>query len=76
MTLASGDTITVASRERPKALFDVQGRMSHLINGVCSAVSSAPTPCEECKDTSRPQQYWDYTLVTPLALPADSGTSV
>jgi hypothetical protein len=27
----------VATRERPKLWFDAQGRMTHLLNGVCSA---------------------------------------
>eukprot|EP00756_Hemistasia_phaeocysticola_P002323 Hpha_TRINITY_DN11613_c0_g1::TRINITY_DN11613_c0_g1_i1::g.49007::m.49007 len=58
--LTSGGTITVATRERPKLLFDSSGP-THLINGVCGATDCEPTPCVACK-----KQFWDYTLVQAL----------
>ncbi len=43
----------------------VQGRITHLVNGVCSAPACPdwpPTGCEDCKFYA-----WDYTLIQPLA---------
>ena len=62
--LSTGETITVATRERPKLFFDEQGRMTHLFNGVCGASAcpeGPPTGCVDCKYGN-----WDYTLVQTL----------
>lgn len=61
--LQSGATITVATRERPKLVFNASGVPTHLVNGVCGAAVCAPTHCSACKQT-----FWDYTLVAPLAV--------
>lgn len=64
--LTTGETITVATRERPKLYIDSTGRKTHLFNGVCSASScpaGPPTGCVDCKYAN-----WDYTLVQPLVL--------
>ena len=58
------ETITVATRERPKLFFDETGQMTHLFNGVCSAENcpnGPPTGCVDCKYGN-----WDYTLIQPL----------
>jgi len=54
---------TLATRERPKLMFDARtGDPTHLLNGVCGGVSScAPTPAVNCK-----YDFWDFTLVQPL----------
>jgi hypothetical protein len=42
-----------------------QGRITHLVNGVCSAPAcpnGPPTGCVDCKYAN-----WDYTLIQPLA---------
>ena len=41
--LTTGETVTVATRERPKVYFDKDWKMTHLVNGVCSA--SAVSVC-------------------------------
>jgi len=66
IALSTGKTITVSTRERPKLFFDKSGQMTHLFNGVCSAIACPPplgpkTGCVDCK-----YKNWDYTLVTPL----------
>ena len=64
VALTSGETITVATRERPKLVVDAAGRKTHLVNGVCSAPAcpdGPPTGCVDCKYAN-----WDYTLVQPL----------
>ena len=63
--LSNGTTVTVATRERPKPFFDDQGRMTHLVNGVCASASctDSKTGCVDCK-----YNHWDYTLVQPLRL--------
>jgi hypothetical protein len=55
--------ITVATRERPKLIFDASGEITHLINGVCSAPSctDSRTGCVDCK-----YRHWDFTLIQPL----------
>ena len=63
MALASGEALTVSTRERPKLVFDAEGRKTHLLNGVCSAPAcpdGPPTGCVDCKYAN-----WDYTLVQP-----------
>ena len=57
-----GETVTVATRERPKPFFD-KGVMTHLLNGVCGSGSctDSKTGCVDCK-----YNHWDYTLVQPL----------
>eukprot|EP01065_Artemidia_motanka_P049776 TRINITY_DN8355_c0_g1_i1.p1 TRINITY_DN8355_c0_g1~~TRINITY_DN8355_c0_g1_i1.p1 ORF type:complete len:469 (+),score=131.64 TRINITY_DN8355_c0_g1_i1:70-1476(+) len=61
VTKTSGEVITVATRERPKLMFDSSGKMTHLINGVCSATACpGEAPCVNCK-----YKHWDYTLVHP-----------
>lgn len=54
--LLGGETITVATRERPSLLFEMdsmgQTRLSHLLNGVCSAPDcpgGPPAGCVNCK---------------------------
>jgi hypothetical protein len=37
--LSTGETVTVATRERPKPFFDASGVMTHLLNGVCGSGS-------------------------------------
>jgi len=66
--LTTGTTITVSTRERPKLFFNSAGQMTHLVNGVCSAIACPPpggpsTGCVDCKYNS-----WDYTLIQPLAV--------
>lgn len=59
-----GSVFTVATRERPKIVFDEAGRKTHLVNGVCSAAAcpdGPPTGCVDCK-----YDNWDYTLLQPL----------
>lgn len=43
-TLTTGGTVTLSTRERPKLLFAADGTPTHLINGVCHAVTCPPTP--------------------------------
>jgi hypothetical protein len=43
-TTTDGVNVTVATRERPKLLFDSNGNPTHLTNGVCQAVTCPPTP--------------------------------
>lgn len=62
--LTTGETVTVATRERPKMWFDANGKKTHLFNGVSSAPNCPNGPatgCVDCKYAS-----WDYTLVQPL----------
>ena len=61
--LRVGETVTVATRERPKPFFDASGAMTHLLNGVCGAANctDSTTGCVDCK-----YNHWDYTLVQPL----------
>ena len=65
--LTASGTVTVSTRERPKLLFDPQGRPTHLINGVSGAAQCAaggpPSACANCK-----LNHWDYTLIAPLQL--------
>jgi hypothetical protein len=64
--LSSGVSVTVATRERPKLVFNAIGQMTHLINGVCSAPACPNGPvvgCVDCKYDS-----WDFTLVVPLVV--------
>lgn len=65
IAMSSGDTMTVATRERPKLFFGEQdGKMTHVINGVCGAPACPDGPrtgCVDCKYNS-----WDYTLIAPL----------
>jgi hypothetical protein len=59
---SDGTTTRVATRERPKLLFNSAGSPTHLINAVCGGLSAcAPTPCVNCK-----YYGWDFTLVQPL----------
>ena len=61
---ADGVTAQFATRERPKLRFDEQGRMTHLLNGVCgveNCPAGPPTGCVDCKYAN-----WDFTLVAPL----------
>lgn len=57
------EVVTVATRERPKLVFDSHGRMTHLINGVSGvpSCSDSPTGCVNCK-----YRHWAYTLIQPL----------
>ena len=62
--LTTGETVTVATRERPKVYFDREGKMTHLFNGVCEAPncpSGPATGCVDCKYANH-----DYTLVQAL----------
>ena len=61
--LTGGSITTVATRERPKPFFDSQGRMTHIVNGVCGSPSctDSKTGCVDCK-----YNHWDYTLIQPL----------
>ena len=65
ITRTTGETVTVATRERPKPFFDAHGVMTHLLNGVCGAANctDSRTGCVDCK-----YNHWDYTLVQPLAV--------
>lgn len=57
-------TITVATRERPKLIFNAAGEATHLVNGVCgvgSCTDSPKTGCMDCK-----YKHWDFTLIQPL----------
>jgi len=64
--LTTGETVTVATRERPKLNFNVAGQMTHLFNGVCGAAACPHGPKTGCVDCK--YGYWDYTLVQPLDL--------
>jgi hypothetical protein len=55
---------TVATRERPKLVFDVDGQMTHLINGVCGAPSCTDSPKTGCMDCK--YHHWDFTLIQPI----------
>lgn len=57
-------TITVATRERPKLIFDADGEMTHLINGVCGAGSCTDSPKTGCMDCK--YHHWDFTLIQPI----------
>jgi hypothetical protein len=59
-------TMVVATRERPKLWFDSKGKMTHLVNGVCSAPSCTDSPKTGCMDCK--YSHWDYTLIQPLAV--------
>jgi hypothetical protein len=62
--LETGQTITVATRERPKPYFE-NGKMTHLMNGVCgSPMCATPKTHAGCVDCKYAQ--WDYTLAAPL----------
>lgn len=62
VAFTDGSAMTVATRERPKLLFNSAGEPTHLVNGVTGGASHcAPTPCVNCK-----YNYWDFTLVQPL----------
>ena len=64
LELTTGETITLATRERPKPFFQ-NGKMTHLVQGVCGSPFCAPPKighgCVDCK-----YAQWDYTLVAPL----------
>jgi hypothetical protein len=70
--------MTVATRERPKLIFDADGEMTHLINGVCGAPSctdSTRTGCMDCKVSTQVNfctvlQFWPDPSRTLRALPA------
>lgn len=62
LELASGESITLATRERPKPLIDENGIMTHIIQAVCgSPYCYSPTGCVNCK-----YKNWDFTLVSAL----------
>jgi hypothetical protein len=70
--LTTGETVTVATRERPKIWFNSEGQMTHLLNGVCAAAmcpNSPSTGCVDCKFWK-----WDYTLVQALDLDEDEAS--
>jgi hypothetical protein len=48
--LTSGETVTVATRERPKLWFNSKGQKTHLFNGVCSAENCPAGPASGCVD--------------------------
>jgi hypothetical protein len=62
----NGETVIVATRERPKPFF-ANGVMTHLASAVCGSsnctrcVGPCGPGCADCKYNS-----WDYTLVQPL----------
>jgi hypothetical protein len=56
--------VVVATRERPKLLFDTRGRPTHLINGVSGVSSCTDSPRTGCVDCK--YRHWAYTLVQPL----------
>ena len=47
-TTTDGLNHTISTRERPKLFFNAAGDPSYLLNGICTAVSCAPTPAGEC----------------------------
>jgi hypothetical protein len=58
----NGSVVTVATRERPKLLFDpITNDLTHLVTGTCSAVTCPPIPPVNCKIVA-----WDYTLVQAI----------
>ena len=65
--LTSGMTVTAATRERPRLIFDSStGRMTHLLTATCSVPNcpnGPPAGCVNCKYDS-----WDFTLIVPLKL--------
>lgn len=67
--LTTGETVVLATRERPKLFFNAVGEMTHLLNGVCGVpfcsrcVGPCGPGCCDCKYFN-----WDYTLVQPLAV--------
>lgn len=64
-----GETLVVATRERPSLVFGTNpttGRLqpTHLVTATCSASrcpNGPPPGCVDCK-----YDHWDYTLVQPL----------
>jgi hypothetical protein len=69
LLLSTGETITLATRERPKPFFTTptSGRrmLTHLLQGVCGSpfceTPQSHAGCVDCK-----YKQWDYTLVAPL----------
>jgi hypothetical protein len=58
----NGSVLTVATRERPKLIFDpVMNEISHLSTCTCVATSCPPVPAVNGKT-----QAWDYTSVQPV----------
>lgn len=51
----------VATRERPKFIYNTEGVPTHLINGITTATSCSPTPCINCK-----YEAWAMTNISPL----------
>ena len=65
--LTSGLTVTVATRERPRLLFDSStGQMTHLLAATCSAPNCPDGPKQGCVDCK--YDSWDFTLIVPLSL--------
>eukprot|EP00933_Yihiella_yeosuensis_P038928 TRINITY_DN32875_c2_g2_i1.p1 TRINITY_DN32875_c2_g2~~TRINITY_DN32875_c2_g2_i1.p1 ORF type:complete len:435 (-),score=50.00 TRINITY_DN32875_c2_g2_i1:50-1309(-) len=85
ISLADGGSMVVATRERGKILFNAEGRMTHLINGVsgletCYNATECTwkkpgdcigNACVNCKFKG-----WDFTLITPLEEEADEDADV
>eukprot|EP00039_Didymoeca_costata_P021107 m.343446 g.343446 ORF g.343446 m.343446 type:complete len:381 (-) comp22832_c0_seq1:24-1166(-) len=62
IALEGGKDEIVATRERPKLIFNSKGIPTHLISGISAGASScAPTPCINCKYST-----WVMTNVSPL----------
>jgi hypothetical protein len=61
LELANGNSITLATRERPKPLIE-NGIITHLVQAVCGSPNCfSPTGCVNCK-----YKNWDFTLVSAL----------
>jgi len=64
--VSSDNIITVATRERPFLMWNTRGQMTHLVTAVCGAAACPTGPPEGCVDCK--YDWWDYTLVAPLAI--------
>jgi hypothetical protein len=72
--LTSGETVTVATRERPKLWFNSKGQKTHLFNGVCSAENCPNGPATGCVDCKCASSH--HTLAFPPAYRAHSSPSL
>ena len=60
---ATGATMLVSTRERPKLLFNAAGVPTHLVSAVADSTGCAPGPCVNCKTVAG---VWTFTLSVPL----------
>lgn len=64
--LTSGETVTVATRERPKLWFNRNGQKTHLFNGVCSAENCPNGPATGCVDCKCASSHYPIYRLRPI----------